>query len=171
MERVIVIGSPGAGKSTFSRKLAKLTSLPLYHLDLIYHRSDRTTIPKDEFDIKLAEIAAKDSWIIDGNYSRTMKMRIEACDTVFFLDYPLEVCLEGARSRVGTKRDDLPWVEDVLDPEFEKCIYAYHKDKLQLTYELLEKYAGKKKIIVFKSREESEEYLQSEMNKRMTKEE
>ena len=111
MKRVIVIGSPGSGKSTFSRNLRDKTGLPLYHLDNIWHRPDRTTITREEFDERLSAILAKDSWIIDGNYSRTLELRIKHCDTVFLLDYPLEVCLAGVKGRIGNEREDMPWIE------------------------------------------------------------
>ena len=111
MKRVLVIGSPGAGKSTFARNLRDKTGLPLYHLDNIWHKPDRTTISREEFDERLAAILAKDSWIIDGNYSRTLELRLQYCDTVFLLDYPLEVCLAGVSDRIGKKRDDIPWTE------------------------------------------------------------
>jgi len=68
MKRIIVIGSPGAGKSTFARQLRDITGLPLYYLDMIWHLPDRTTITKDEFDQKLMDILKTDTWIIDGNY-------------------------------------------------------------------------------------------------------
>lgn len=68
MKRVIVIGSPGAGKSTFARRLRDKTGLPLHYLDMIWHLPDRTNISEKEFDGKLNEILKTDSWIIDGNY-------------------------------------------------------------------------------------------------------
>ena len=75
MKRVIVIGSPGAGKSTFARDLRDKTGLPLYHLDNTWHKPDRTTISKEELDARLHAMLAKDSWIIDGNYSMTLELR------------------------------------------------------------------------------------------------
>ena len=104
MKRVIVIGSPGAGKSTFSRNLRDRTGLPLYHLDNIWHKPDRTTISREEFDERMGAILAKDRWIIDGNYSRTLELRLKLCDTVFLLDYPLEVCLAGVNDRIGKEK-------------------------------------------------------------------
>ena len=93
MQKVIVIGSPGAGKSTFARKLRDVSGLPLYYLDLIWHRPDQTNISRDEFDIQLQTILGKECWIVDGNYLRTLEMRLKVCDTVFLLDFPVEVCL------------------------------------------------------------------------------
>ena len=101
MQKVIVIGSPGAGKSTFARQLRAVTNLPLYYLDMIWHKSDGTNISLAEFDKQLDKILQSDRWIIDGNYQRTLAMRLCVCDTVFLLDYSLRVCLEGAESRIG----------------------------------------------------------------------
>lgn len=80
MKRVIVIGCPGSGKSTFSRALHKVTQIPLYHLDMMNWNSDRTTVPKPTFIERLNRTVEKDTWIIDGNYGSTMKLRLEACE-------------------------------------------------------------------------------------------
>lgn len=158
MKKIIVIGCPGAGKSTFARRLKEMTGLPLYYLDQIWHKTDRTTVSKEEFDAKLKEIIQQDSWIIDGNYLRTMECRLDACDTVFFLDYPLEICLEGAKARIGTVREDMPWVETEFDEEFRQWILDFPKDQIPVIYELLKKYETEKEIIVFKSRDEAEKF-------------
>ncbi len=155
MKRVIVIGSPGAGKSTFSRQLRDRTGLPLHYLDMIWHLPDRANISQEEFDEKLADILKTESWIIDGNYGRTIEMRMKCCDTVFLLDYPLDVCLEGARSRVGVQREEIPWVEDELDEEFRQWIVDFPQTKLPQIYKLLEQYGEGKEIHIFKSRDDA----------------
>ena len=99
MKRVIVIGCPGAGKSTFSRKLSAKTGLPLHYLDMIWHLPDRTTLSRAEFAERLQEIMCGDKWIIDGNYLHTLPMRLDRCDTVFLFDLPLDLCLAGAERR------------------------------------------------------------------------
>ncbi len=159
MQKVLIIGSPGAGKSCFARCLRDITGLPLYYLDLIWHKSDKTNITQDEFDSILKEILKKDKWIIDGNYNRTLEMRLKECDTVFFLDYPVDVCLSGAESRIGIKREEMPWVEEEFDPEFRQWILDFPKNKLPIIYLLLEKYKEKINIITFKSRDEAEKYF------------
>ena len=126
-QRIIIIGPSGAGKSELSRKLRDILHLPLYHLDNLFWKNINEHISREEFDIRLTEYLAQDSWIIDGDYSRTYKMRMEKADTIIFLDYPLEVCLEGAESRVGTKRDDCPFVETEFDPEFKQWIINWYK--------------------------------------------
>lgn len=161
MKKIIVVGCPGAGKSTFSRKLRDLTGLPLYYLDMIWHKPDQTNVSKEEFDSALADIIRKDRWIIDGNYGRTLEMRLKECDTAFLLDYPLEVCLSGARARIGQPREDMPWTDSELDKEFEEWIRDFSRDQLPGIYELLEKYRATRDIVVFRSREEADEYLKT----------
>ena len=157
--RMIVIGCPGAGKSTFARGLRDITGLPLYYLDQIWHRADQTNVTREAFDRALQAILEEDDWIIDGNYGRTLEMRLEKCNAVFLLDYPLEVCLAGARARIGQKREDMPWVEETLDPEFQEWIENFARDQRPHIDELLEKYKAGREIVIFHTREEAAAYL------------
>ncbi len=161
MLKVIIVGCPGAGKSIFARKLNQITNLPLYHLDMLWHKPDRTNISKEKFDEELKEILKKDKWIMDGNYQRTLEMRLKECDTAFLLDYPLEVCLSGAQSRIGKKREDLPWLEEKFDENFKNWILNFEKEKLPQIYDLLDKYKENKNIVIFKSREEADNYIKN----------
>lgn len=161
MLKIIVIGSPGAGKSVFSQKLSNITNLPLYHLDMLYHNADGTHISKEELEEKIREIFKDDNWIMDGNYQRTLEMRLKECDTVFLLDFPTEVCIAGAESRIGKKRDDLPWIEEKFDENFKQVIMNFSNNKLPQIYELLNKYKEDKNIIIFKSREEADNYIKN----------
>lgn len=158
MKKVIIIGCPGSGKSTFSRELHIITKLPLYHLDLIYWNKDKTIVEKSIFLNELSKILKKEEWIIDGNYGSTMEQRIKEADTVFFLDYHVDICLEGVLSRVGKPRSDLPWAEDELDDEFLNYIKNYNMNSRPLVLELLKKYHHKN-IIIFKTREDANKYL------------
>lgn len=87
-------------------------------------------------------------------------MRLQACDTVFLLDFPLEVCLAGAESRIHKKREDMPWIESEFDEEFKQWILGFPKNQLPKIYALLEKYKDDKEIITFKSREETDAYFE-----------
>lgn len=154
--RILVIGSPGAGKSTFSRKLRDRTGLPLYYLDMIFHNPDRTTVSREAFDERLSQILKQDQWIIDGNYQRTLPLRFEKCTEVFFFDLPVEQCLQGAASRIGQAREDLPWIETEFDPAFRQYILDFQKDQIPKIHELIEKYKGSRQITIFHSREEAQ---------------
>lgn len=157
MQKVIIIGCPGAGKSTFGRKLADVTGLPLHYLDMIWHRSDRTTVSREEFDEQLDSLLDGDRWIIDGNYIRTLPLRLFRCDTVFMFDLPLEVCLAGAEERLGKERVDMPWTDTVLDEEFRQWILDFPKMQLPLINLFLDSYKGT--VVRFKSRREADEYI------------
>lgn len=156
--RIIILGAPGSGKSTFASALQEKTGLPLYHLDNIWWKADRTHISRAEFDRRLREILQGERWIIDGNYSRTYEMRFAACDTVIFLDYSEEVCLRGINERIGKSRKDLPWIETEPDPELVELVKNYRVENRPEVYRLIEKYAGKQAVI-FKTREQSEKWL------------
>ena len=159
MKKVIIIGCPGSGKSTFARKLSAITGLPLYHLDMMYWNKDRTTVEKDVFVERLRNAMSEDMWIIDGNYNSTMEMRLKECDTVFFLDYPTQICIDGIESRRGKARSDIPWVENNdVDVEFVEFVNRFNSDSRPGIIGLLEKYSSKN-IMIFRSRNESEEHL------------
>ena len=163
--RVIVIGPSGSGKSYFSKQLAGITNLPLYHLDNIFWKSDGTHIDREEFDRKLLALLEQDQWIIDGDYSRTYQPRFQRADTIYFLDFPLEIALEGVESRIGKPRDDLPWKEEAFDPEFKQWIVDWYRDKRPMVHQLMKKYKDTKSIIVFKTREEMNEHLDQLSNR------
>lgn len=121
MQRVIVIGSGGAGKSTLSRKLAEKLNLPLYHLDKIHWLPGWKAIPRDEFISKQKAILEKEKWIIDGNYINTMRMRAEKADTIIYLDFPMLACLKGVLKRYFSKEkrpDAAEGCEENLDAKF-----------------------------------------------------
>ncbi len=159
MKKAIIIGCPGSGKTTFAEKLNRCTGLPLFYLDAIWHKPDRTHISREEYDKTVDEIFKLDEWIIDGNYSRTIEKRIVNCDTVFLFDLPTDVCIEGAVSRLGKERYDVPFIDDKLDPKFKKEIEDFPYIVLPRIYELLEKYKENRKIVVFKSRKQADEYI------------
>ena len=163
MKKIIVIGCPGAGKSVFSRKLNEVVKIPFVHLDNLYWNNDRTTIPKEVFLQFLSETLDRDSWIIDGNYLSTMKLRLSKCDTVFFFDLPTDICLDGIRGRVGISRPDIPWTEQSVDPEFEDFVKNFSKETRPIIIEYLESFSHLN-IITFKSRREAEDYIKKIKN-------
>ncbi len=107
-------------------------------------------------------ILQTDEWIIDGNYQRTLPLRFEACTDVFFLDFPLEQCLDGAASRIGTSREDMLWVEQEFDPEFRQYILDFQKDQIPRIYELVEQYRKTRRITIFHSREETDQWFDAQ---------
>ncbi len=135
-----------------------MTGIPLFHLDMLFWNADKTTVEKAVFLERLQKVLEKDQWILDGNFSSTMELRMQACDTVIFLDYPVEICLEGVRMRRNKPRLDMPWVETEEDPEFMEYIRNFSAQNKPKILELLEKYPHKD-IHIFTDREQADAFL------------
>ena len=156
--RILIIGSPGAGKSTFSRRLAAQTGLPLHHLDAIYWRSDRTHLTREELVAQLMPVLESSSWIIDGNYNGTLPLRLRYCTEVILLDYPLDVCIAGIHSRTGQIRSDMPWVEDKVDEDFLAFVKAFPEQIRPQIHALMAQYP-EIPFTVLTARADAEHYL------------
>ena len=129
----------------------------------MWHNPDKTHISRDEFDSRMSKILAEDSWIIDGNYQRTIESRIIACDTVILFDLPTELCIEGALSRIGKERYDIPWVDTELDPSFRMEIENFKDQNLPIIYDLMDKHKKDKSVVIFKSREDSNKFIHEKL--------
>ena len=155
-KKIIVIGCSGSGKTTFSRRLNKIISIPAYYLDSVYWNEDATHISRVEFIKKQEEIFRKKEWIIDGNYRNTLEMRIKEADLIFFFDIPVADCLDGVKFR--TYRPELP-CDLPVDDELISFVENFNTDVKPVILKHFEKYSDKK-IITFKSRAEADEYLE-----------
>lgn len=156
-KKIIVIGCPGAGKSTFSRKLQRVTQIKLFHLDALYWNKDCSHITREELVKKQKEIFKLDSYIIDGNFNSTLEMRIKEADVVFLFDLPTEACIDGAKNRKGNRPDmpcELPSNDELID-----FIKNFNADVMPMMKELFKKYNSN--IITFHSHNEADEYIES----------
>ncbi len=165
MRRVLVIGPGGAGKSTFARELARRTGLPLIHLDTLYWHSGWVATPNEEWDRIVDELIRRDAWIMDGNYGRTLAMRLAACDTVFFLDSPRMACLWRVLRRQlsyrGRSRPDLaPGCPERLTWEFFWWIWTYKTRRRPGILRQLARLPVGTQAIVLRSKRDIREYLQ-----------
>ena len=166
MERVIIIGCGGAGKSTLARKLGEKTGLPVVHLDQIWWSPGNWQhLEREEFDRLLLAETEKPQWILDGNFNRTLEMRLQKCDTVIYLDYPRIVCLKNWMGRVirnwGHARVDMAeGCAEWFDPDMAKWIWQFNKKNRKRYHELLRNTNGVK-VHIFHSRRETEKYLNS----------
>lgn len=167
MERILIIGNAGAGKSTFAKALSKKLGLPLVHLDQLYWCGEWETVSREAFDNLLQQELEKPQWIIDGNFNRTIPHRLQYCDTVFWLDMPTWVCLWGVTKRVitnyGKTRPDMggncPERFDGQKPKLYKNILKFKKQNREKYKTLL---AAQKdvQVIIFRRRRDITKYLQ-----------
>ena len=163
VERMMVIGCPGSGKSTLSRLMAKKTGFPLVHLDQLFWNSGWQEKSREEFDSILTEELQKDRWIIDGNYSRTISMRLERADTVVFMDYPSVVCayrvLKRVITRYGESRSDMGEnCPERFDMSFLKYVWHFRKTERPKLISRLSEAEGKH-IIDIKNEKDRKAFL------------
>ena len=163
MRRVVVVGSGGSGKSTFSTELGRVTRLPVIHLDREYWRSGWEEPSKDEWNARVAELLARESWIMDGNFGGTREMRMRAADTLIFLDLPRRVCLYRILKRTlkyyGRSRPDMTeGCSERLDLEFILWVWNYKsRSRKRLLAEL--ESVGDKHVIILKNQQQVSEFL------------
>lgn len=165
MRRVLVIGSGGAGKSTFATELAKRTGLPLIHLDANYWKAGWAETPKEEWERRVAELAGRSEWVMDGNYIGSIECRLAACDTVVFLDLPRTTCLWRAfkrriQYRGRTRPDMAAECPEKMDWEFVQWIWKYPKQTRPLIMERLARLDGGRKAVVLRTAEEVRGFLE-----------
>ena len=101
MERVVVVGSSGAGKTTFARRLAQLTGLPTLEMDSVYHRDGWSSTPDEEFQHELEVFTRSDRWIVDGNYASHGSRDVvwPRADTFIWLDMPKRIVMRRVIAR------------------------------------------------------------------------
>ena len=105
----MIIGCPGSGKSTLSKKIGRITKYPVLHLDYIYHIDNFKHISREELKLMVERFASShDQFIIDGNYGGTLEWRLQFCDTVILLDIETEVCVTNVLQRINEEnREDM----------------------------------------------------------------
>jgi len=163
MKKIIIIGCPGSGKSTFSLCLSDILDIPVYHLDNLYWNADKTTVSESVFLKRLKDVVKKDEWIIDGSYGGTLDFRMKEADTIFFFDLPVQSCLEGVKERIGKSRPDMPWIETKEDPEFTAFIKNYPENGRIQALKLMQLYP-EKEMHIFMSHKACNDFLQSLTN-------
>lgn len=128
--RILVLGSGGAGKSTLARVLGERLGLEVIHLDAWYWKPGWVETPAAEWEACVADLVARDVWIMDGNYSQTLPLRLAAADGVIFLDLPVWICLwrvfwRAYRHRGSTRPDMAPHCAEKLDLAFLRWVRDY----------------------------------------------
>ncbi len=166
MKRVVIIGGPGAGKSTLARRIHAITGLPLYHLDKLHWRPGWSPPPREEWLRQLAEIAARDVWIMDGGYDSTFPIRMPRADTVLWLDFPRRVCFPRILKRLvvnfGKVREDAaPGCPERLDFAFLNGSWTFNRTHAAKYRRALAMHAPHAHVMICASRREAEIFIHS----------
>ena len=164
MKKILVIGSSGAGKSTFSRRLGAATGLQVIHLDILHWKPNWTEPGKEEWRQTVEDALKGEAWIMDGNFSGTMEMRVRAADTVIFLDLPRVLCVYRILKRVvtyrkGTRPDMAEGCDEKFDWKFLKWVWNYPQRTKPKVEALLRAAENEKTVIRLKSRSEVDKFL------------
>lgn len=168
MQRILIIGNAGSGKTTFAKQLSQKLGLPLIHLDRLFWNGNWEHISREEFDALLQAELEKPQWIIDGNFNRTLPHRLRYCDQVFFFDLPTWVCLWGITKRLfenyGKTRSDMggscPEYFDSQKLEPYRNVLSFNRQHRKDYYKLLEM-ATHAKVTVFRNRKQVKEFMDS----------
>ena len=165
MKRILIIGSNGAGKSTFSRQLAERTHLPLIHIDKLYWRNSWEVTPRQEFEELVCAQTQKPEWIIEGNNIRSLEQRLKYADTVFWFEFPPALCLWNVLKRQlryrGKVRPDLPdQCVSKLNLRFLRDVWRFNKKNHARIAQKLA--ASPAKVIHFSNYKQVKKYLSSQ---------
>jgi len=165
VERILVIGCPGSGKTRLAKLLGEKLRIPVTHLDQLWWTGQWENVSREEFDARLEAALEAEKWIIDGNYSRTMPIRLRYCDAIIYLDYSRWQCLAGMAQRIltnrGKSRPDMGGnCPEKFDPEFIKFIWNFNKNNRNLNYTWIAQ-ARHARTVILKNRKEAKAFLDS----------
>ena len=162
MNRIVILGSPGAGKSTLSRTLGAVYNLPVIHLDRLYWQPDWVATPNEQWDQTVEQLTMEEQWIIDGNYSRTIDLRLKRAELVILLDMPLWLCLyRVVKRRIKYHKKTRPDLHEAcpekLDWDFIRWIWNYRSRSRTRTLGKLAQLQDKR-VVILKSRKQVNEW-------------
>lgn len=165
MKRIMVIGiSPGVGKSTFARRLGEALQIKVFHLDAYFWKPNWVEASLEEFSDAQTKMVQQDSWIIEGNYNKTIDIRLKYADTIMYLELPRYVCLYRVVKRffknVGRTRPDIgEGCKEKIDWDFIKFIYTTYYPRKKRMAEKLKELSLTKQVVILKSKQEIQAYL------------
>ena len=165
MQRILVTGCCGAGKSTFSKKLQSILKLELIHLDQYYHKPNWEEPEKAEWERIVYTLVQKPFWIMDGNFSGTLDVRIKNADTIIYLDYPTLKCFWRVIIRIfkshGAVRSDMAnGCKEQFDLEFLHFVLTFNNKRRKEIIQKGNLVKDEKKVLVFKTDQQADKFLE-----------
>jgi adenylate kinase family enzyme len=164
MKRILILGSCGAGKSTFAKRLHAILGIDIIHLDQHYWKSNWARTESEEWQKKVEGLVKGESWIMDGNYRSTMDLRLPKADTIIWLDFSPLVCFYRiVKRRLKNNRvDELVGCKERISFELLKWVlWKFPRDNRPDIAKRLEVLEGRKDIHILKSNKDVESFLAS----------
>ena len=166
MKRIAVIGCCGAGKSYLSMQLSEKLDIPVYHLDKMFWDTNWVEQDNTVFLAEQKETVRGERWIIDGNYTSSMAIRLDRADTVIFLDFPTYLSLYGIfrrylKYRNSTRPDMTEGNPEKIDFEFFWFVFTFRMKKRKRILNVLKNYSASTEQYIFKNRKQVERFFQA----------
>lgn len=164
MQKVAIVGCGGSGKSCLARELGRLIEAPVIHLDALYFDDGWKPLPMEEFEARQRELVARACWVIDGNYNSTLQVRLEAADTVIFMDLPTRSCLRGIAARQlrhGRGQNRGSGVFNRITPGVLRYALGYRRKMRPRVLAKIDQYASGAEVIVLANRRQARHFLSS----------
>ena len=162
VERVTIVGCGGSGKSYVARELGRLLDLPVIHMDAVYFDDQWNPLPIERFEAVQRELIAAPRWVIDGNYNSTVQVRLEAADSVVFMDLPTRVCLWGILSRQlrhGRGQNDQNGVYNRITGDVLRYVLGYRRKMRPKVLAKIDRHASGARLIMLTSRRQTRRFL------------
>lgn len=166
MKKIMIIGPGGAGKSTLAREISKKLGLPVYHLDVYFWKPGWVESPDAEWQATQKQMIKNEQWIMDGNYEESLEIRLEACDTVIFLNFSRAICFYRVYKRYfqfkGKTRTDINegCPERVALP-FIQWIWHYPRRSAPEIIQKINTVSDKKNVFILKSPKAVKQFLEN----------
>jgi len=168
VKRVVVIGSGGAGKTTFAKRLGNAAGLPVIHLDSVFWKPNWQRTPENEWKKTITELVSRESWIMDGNFGGTRPERIKAADTVIFLDMPRSTCIFRVIKRYltyrgGNRPDMAQGCSEQIDLKFLLWIWSFPKHSRPRIAAEMKPYP-EKRFVILRTGREADDFIRNTAN-------
>jgi adenylate kinase family enzyme len=166
MKRVMIIGGPGSGKSVLAKRLHAITGLPLYHLDQLHWQPGWIAPPKDEWHALIAQLAARNEWIMEGGYGNTFHIRMPRADTILWLDLPRRIAFPRVVRRMAlhfgrVRENAAPGCPERFDWPFLKWAWTFRREHAAKYHLALAAHASHATVMIFMSSREAGNFLAS----------